>query len=395
MQKEYLVSNGFLWGPEHHPYGASGFMSYGPLGKALKSNIEGEFKTIFQKEGFEEIETPVLYPSQAWQASGHSENFPSEMFHTHSVDGRVLTGRTELATTIYPLFRKLLEYYKGRLPFRVFQSGIVLPNDRQTDWQIKTRQYTAHEGHIFFEAGKINVEETLEYLQSMSFDLMGAVAIPRTSLAFHEKKSSDKPFYATKAFGMSVTTGDYEGLEVLGIQYRGSRDFERHSEATGQNFTANGKYPQVIEISFSTERPFVITIEQALKNIESRLVLQLPEHIAPVKGVILPLRKTTQCIHVSAHIQDLLRQDGITFPVVPNGSIGKRYRDSDSIGVPYTITVDDQSVQDKTFSIRNRDSKHQVRVNISDLRAELKTNRNNQDRNLLGNLYRIGLAKIA
>jgi len=375
MLKEHLVANGFLWGPEHSPYGVAGFMTYPPMGKILKSNIEGEFRKVFQKEGFDEIETSVLYPKTAWEASGHLQRFGEEMFSTQTSDGRELMGRPEMATTIYSLFRKLSEYYKGKLPFKVYQTGIVLPNDRQTEWQVRTRQYTAHEGHIFFETHQVNVEQTIAYLENLSYELMEKGGISREKLSFREKEQNEVPFYATKAFGLYAKTAKDKELELLGIQYRSSWDFERHSKATGYALDIGGSYPEVFEISFSTDRPFLVVLEHSLQKIEGRTVLQLPEHLAPIPAMIFPLKHTQELYQRAGNLAGLLYKTGLEVPVLRDGSIGQRYKKADALGVPYVFTIDETGLKDDSFTLRSRDTRVQVRItnaDIADLLSDYK-----------------------
>lgn len=394
MMKEHLVTNGFLWGPEHSPYGVSGFMTYPPIGKRLKSNIESEFRKVFQKEGFEEIETPVLYPKKAWEASGHLQRFDKEMFHTETSDGQTLIGRSEMATTIYPLFRRLLEYYKGRLPFKIYQMGIVLPNDRQTEWQTRTRQYTAHEGHIFFETQQVNIESTIAYLEGLSYELMERGGIHRESLSFREKETDERPFYATKAFGLYTKTANDKELELLGIQYRSSWDFERHSKVTGVPLKVNDNYPEVFEISFSTDRPFLVTLEQALKKIGRRVVLQLPDHLAPIPAMIFPLKNTQDLYQKAAGLSDLLRQTGLEIPVLEHGSIRQRYKRADALGVPYVFTVDEPGLSNNSLTLRARDTRVQVRIGDGDIAVMMSSFKTEASIvNLVKKLFELGRSR--
>lgn len=396
MLKEHLASNGFLWGPEHNPYGVSGFMNYGPMGKRLKLNIESQFRTVFQDEGFDEIETPILYPTRAWEASGHLEKFGGEMFHTQTPSGQQLTGRSEIATTIYPLFRKLLEYYQGNLPFKIYQTGIVLPNDRQTEWQTRTRQYTGHEGHVFFETKQADIGMTIDYLQHLSFQLMTRAGIRSDSLVSREKNGDDKPFYATKAYGLYVSSDSDQELELLGIQYRSSRDFERHSDATGAPLKTKNGYPEVFEISFSSDRPFLTTLKQSFKETDGRVTLQLPEYLAPIPAMIFPLSNEGGVQNNAAEINDLLSKQGINIPVLSSGSIGQRYRRADGVGVPYVLTFDQQGVSDGTFTVRDRDTQRQARVNRGDVvNVLLETKQDSSQLGFARKLYQRGIVKQA
>lgn len=354
MIKEFLIEHGFLWGPESYPYGVAGFMNYGPVGKKLKNNIEGQFKSTFSQKGFDEIETPVLYPRQAFEASGHIERLGDEMFHTKTSSGQLLVGRPEMATTIYPLFENLLRYYGGRMPFKVYQMGIALPNDRQTEWQTRTRQYTSHEGHIFFQADKIDLDANIGELQNLSFDLMRAAGIPDSVLSFREKELKIKPFYAFKAYGLYARQTDGQELELLGIQHRPVK-------ATAE----------ALEISFSSDRPFLVALSNALKQIGERTVLSLPEHLAPIPALIFPLKKTDLLIQQSVGLQQIFSQVGLPVEVVISGDIGRRYKKADALGVPFALTVDGLSSVNNSFTIRERDTQNQTRVTQSELITHL------------------------
>ncbi|MFZ2024904.1 MAG: His/Gly/Thr/Pro-type tRNA ligase C-terminal domain-containing protein [Microgenomates group bacterium] len=368
--KEHLVKYGFLWGPEHSPYPVSGFMTYPPNGAAVKRTIESGYQRIFQSEGFDEIATPVFLPEKAWEASGHLERFGNEMFHTKTSEGQSLLGRPELATTIYPMFKKLLEFYRGHLPFRIFQSGISLPNDIQTEWQTRTRQYTAHEGHIFMES-PAPVEQTISYLEQLSYTLMETAGLRRDQLIFNEKSAKDKPFYAKQGYGLYAQDESGNPLEILGIQYRSSNDFEQHSKASGIKLMHNGKYPEVFEISFSTERPFLLALTYALKKMGERTVLAIPDHLAPHPGLIFPVRHTPEQMTFAANLYQSLHTIGIHLPLITHGNIGSCYAYADAIGVPYSLTVDSTSPIDNAFTIRHRDTMHQVRISLADIQQTI------------------------
>jgi len=365
--RQHLRENGFLWGPEDNPYGVNGFMSYGPQGKGLKSAMETQFKTILKREGFDEIETPILYPAATFEASGHKSRFSAEMFTTQTSDGQSMMARPELATTIYPLFKKLLAYYGNKLPFRVSQMGIAMPNDHQTEWQLRTRQYTAHEGHIFLETNQVDVETVVASLHDLSFQLMRSVGLSYNGLEFREKLDKDKPFYATRAFGL-YTKDVNDPLELLGIQYRGSRDFQVHSEMTKKNLKVNGAYPEVFEISFSTDRPFLVLIEQALTNTQDRLVLRLPEKLAPQSSGIVKTSSSPEMDRPVAELQEIFKTLDIDLRVLSSGDVGKGYRLGDARGIPYIFTFDKQTSRDQSFTLRKRDTREQVRVSQNDLK---------------------------
>lgn len=369
--RNYLYENGFLWGPEHHPYGVSGLMVYGPNGKRLKTNIENKIRSIFNEEGFDEIETPVFLPEKAWQASGHLGHFGTEMFRTQTSDGQVLYGRPEIATTIYPLLRSLSDFYRSKLPFKVFQIGLALPNDFQTEWQTRTRQYTAHEGHLFVEPKMNNVEGNITYLKNLAFKIMLRIGLPETKLVFREKISDEKPFYAQKAYGIYAQDGLSE-LEILGIQYRSSRDFETHNQSGKKMLKINGVYPEVFEISFSSDRPIYLLLKYSFINTPNRQYLHLPLNLAPIPVMICPQKDAVALISRSRQIEKDFKQSGVLAQVLTGGSISTKYKRADAFGTPFVLTIDDTSLDSNTYLLRERDSMLQRRGSLSGLLRHIK-----------------------
>ncbi|MBC7566997.1 MAG: hypothetical protein H7223_08510 [Pedobacter sp.] len=372
--KDHLATYGFLYGPETHPYGVSGLMSYGSTGKALKNNLETEFRDIFCREDFAEIETPVMMPAEAWEASGHLPQFKDEMFSTFTHHERSLYARPEIATTIYPLFGQLLRTNRGKMPLRIYQTGLSMPNDKQTEWQTRTRQYTAHEGHLFLETGTFDEAERIAYLAQLAFELMNSAGISEEKITLKQKTDDDIPFYAKSACGLYYTSGDNTDLELLGIQYRSSRDFSAHSKQTGANLKVNGAHPEVFEISFSTDRPLLVLLEGALKTVRDRVVMQLPDHLAPYPLQIFSHEKRQNQINKASDLKKMLAKKGVHAPVDENGSIGSRYKIADAVGTPFVITVDDNGIRDDTVTIRQRDTRVQRRVHTCDLVDSLPNN---------------------
>lgn len=391
--KRHLIDNGFLWGPENNPYPVAGLMTYAPNGKLVKNKLETGFKTVFIKDGFDEIETPVLSQQAAWEASGHFARFADEMFTTQTSAGQPVVARSEIATTIYPLFNQLLRYYRGKLPFRVFQSGIVMPNDYQTEWQWRTRQYTAHEGHIFLETNQMQVGQTMAYLHDLSFKLMAAAGLNPESLYFREKLGSEKPFYASQAFGL-YTELESGSLELLGIQYRGQRDFQLHSAKSGTKLMTHNTFPEVFEISFSTDRPFLALIHQALTNIDGRTVLMLPERLAPYTAAITTLSKQADLMSVAEYLLQYLLSLGANVKLLAGQSIGPKYKIADALGIPYVITLDKDTLSAQQFTLRRRDDRTQVILELDEIYSVYnQLSPDSSSIELMRNLYTLGKSR--
>jgi glycyl-tRNA synthetase len=169
--------------------------------------------------------------------------------------------------------------------------------------------------------------------------------------------------------------------EVEGIHSRTNFDLSQHEKYSGKNIKyfdpeSDESYtPYVIETSIGVDRMFLSIMsaafeEQALENGETRTVLHLPASLAPVKLAILPLVKKDGLPELAHSIQNDLKFH-FNCQYDEKDSIGKRYRRQDAIGTPYCVTIDHQSLEDGTVTLRDRDSMQQERVKISDLNAIL------------------------
>ena len=165
--------------------------------------------------------------------------------------------------------------------------------------------------------------------------------------------------------------------EVEGIHSRTNFDLSQHEKFSGKKIQyfdpeLNQSYvPYVIETSIGVDRMFLSVMcscyeNQQLEGGDSRVVLHFPAPIAPVKCAVLPLVKKDGLPEKAREIQHRLRFD-FTCQYDEKDSIGKRYRRQDAIGTPYCVTVDHQTLEDNTVTLRHRDSMEQKRVNIDDL----------------------------
>ena len=165
--------------------------------------------------------------------------------------------------------------------------------------------------------------------------------------------------------------------EVEGIHSRTNFDLSQHEKFSGKSIKyfdpeTNESYtPFVIETSIGVDRMFLSVMcasyeEQTLENGETRTVLHLPAPLAPVKLAILPLVKKDGLPELARSIQNDLKFH-FNCQYDEKDSIGKRYRRQDAIGTPFCVTVDHQSLEDQTVTLRNRDTMEQQRVKISDL----------------------------
>jgi glycyl-tRNA synthetase len=185
----------------------------------------------------------------------------------------------------------------------------------------------------------------------------------------------------------SSGTADIEYLfpigwsELEGIANRGDFDLTQHAEFSGEKLEyfdqASGEryVPHVIEPAAGADRATLAFLVDAYDEDtvggEPRTVLKLHPRLAPVKAAVLPLVRKDGQPELAREALELLRRAGIQAEYDEGGSIGKRYRRQDEIGTPYGITIDHQSLEDRTVTLRDRDSLAQERVPLDDLPQQL------------------------
>ncbi len=176
---------------------------------------------------------------------------------------------------------------------------------------------------------------------------------------------------------------DYEypfgSKEVAGNANRGQYDLTQHEKFSGEKMAirddkySNKEVPRVIEPTFGMERVFLAILTKAYSYDKERgyVVLKLPAKIAPIQAAVFPIVKQPQYIEISEKIVEDLRKE---FHVIydKGGSVGRRYARNDEIGTPYCITVDEESLEKKDATIRDRDSTKQIRVKIKDLKNTIR-----------------------
>jgi len=174
------------------------------------------------------------------------------------------------------------------------------------------------------------------------------------------------------SFISSKTPEEVEDLIVRDEKIEGNkiseyvRILEREEKVTGEKII-----PHVVEPSFGVERCLYLTLLNAYREKETRVILSLPKNLAPYEVAVFPLLEKEELVKKAREVYELLKAK---FDVVfdDSGSIGKRYARADEIGIPYSITIDPQTLVDNSVTIRDRDTWQQVRVNINDLESVLE-----------------------
>jgi glycyl-tRNA synthetase len=199
-----------------------------------------------------------------------------------------------------------------------------------------------------------------------------------TEIKIREHKKDELSHYSSATFDI-----DYEypfgSKEVAGIANRGQYDLTQHSKFSGEKFEIfdekykNKVIPKVIEPTFGMERVFIASLTKAYSFDDKRqnIVLKLPAKLAPVKAAVFPIMKSPEYEKISEDIvKDLRKEWNIAYD--KSGSIGRRYARNDEIGTPMCITIDEETPNDNSVTIRERDTTKQVRVKIAELKEIMR-----------------------
>ncbi len=217
-----------------------------------------------------------------------------------------------------------------------------------------------------------------EYWKQSRMAFHKALGMGDTKYRFHDHEKL--AHYANAATDIEFEM-PFGFKEVEGIHSRTDYDLKRHEEYSGKKLryfdatTEESYVPYVVETSIGVDRLFLSIMcgaycEEPTDNGETRTVLRLPAALAPIKLAVLPLVRKDGLDEKAKEVVQDLRFD-FTCQYDEKDSIGKRYRRQDAIGTPYCITIDNQTMEDNTVTIRDRDTMEQHRVAIADLRKEI------------------------
>lgn len=286
-------------------------------------------------------------------------------------DTDVIYLRPETAQGIFVNYLNVQKTGRMKIPFGIAQIGKAFRNEviaRQ--FIMRMREFEQMEMQFFVRPG--TEMEWFEYWKATRLSWHKAIGTPSEKYRFHEH--TKLAHYANAAVDIEFEF-PFGFKEVEGIHSRTNFDLSQHQKFSGKKMQyfdpeINQNYvPYVIETSIGLDRMFLLTLmnayhEQDLSDgdkKDSRVVLKLHPCLAPVKAAILPLTKKDGLPEKAREIMDRLKLDH-NLVYEEKDSIGKRYRRQDAIGTPFCITVDHQTLEDNTVTIRHRDSMEQERV---------------------------------
>ena len=407
-------ARGFVFNASSIYGGLRSSYDYGPLGALLKNNISGSWwKDINQdsKVSIFPIDTAIIQSSEVWKASGHLAEFTDPMvdhkptgerFRADQVpenlkkqdlteprqfnlmfetnigpvqnENSAVYLRPETAQGIFVNFENVQRTMRAKLPFGIANIGKSFRNEiTPGQFIFRTREFEQMEIEYFCK--KENENEWFDFWVNKRLEWYKGIGIPEEKLRLREHEKNELAHYASKTVDIEF---DYPWGwgELEGIANRGSFDLSSHESSSGKDLSyfdseTNEKIaPVVIEPAGGLTRTLFAllcsTYDEEVINDTTRTLFRFNFEIAPVQIGILPLSKKEELIKVSNEIKQTLQKFFRT-EVDVTQSIGKRYRRQDEIGTPYCVTIDFDSLEDLSVTIRNRDSMDQERIKIEDL----------------------------
>jgi glycyl-tRNA synthetase len=291
--------------------------------------------------------------------------------------GSTVYLRPETAQGIFLDFKTTLQYARKKPPFGIAQIGKSFRNEiTPGNFVFRTLEFEQMEMEFFVPPDQ--AERWYEYWMQQRVEWYVSLGIDREALRL-------RPHTADELSHYSNATSDIEYLypigwsELEGIANRGDYDLRQHAEHSGQKLEfkdgEDAYVPHVIEPAAGLGRTVLALLCDAYDEDEiggeQRTVLRLAPHMAPIKVAVLPLvNKDGQPEKARAIYEDLRTR--VTAEYDTGGSIGKRYRRQDEIGTPWGLTVDHQTMEDDTVTLRDRDTLEQERIAVSELGAEIE-----------------------
>ena len=285
--------------------------------------------------------------------------------------------RLETAQGIFTNYKNVVDTIYPSLPFGLAQQGKAFRNEiSPRDFILRDRECSQMEIEYFVAPD--TWEENFEKLRAMQHDFLERVmGLRADSIHELEVPAEDRAHYSKRTidFMFDYPNGEEElmGLayrtdfDLMNIQRESGKSMEYRDKISGETFV-----PHVIEPSIGVERLFLAVLATAYTedevNGEKRVVLKLPEGLAPYRFCVSPLLKNKpELVAKAREVYDMLRSKYVNVTWDDSGNIGKRYRKQDEIGTPKCVVVDFDTLEDNTVTVRDRDTTEQVRVAIADL----------------------------
>jgi len=340
--------------------------------EATGQDLEGDL--VKMNEILPTVKCPFCGASSWTEARFLNMMFKTEM---NGLDEPIYL-RPETAGAIFVEFKNVVDVMRPKLPFGIAQIGKAFRNEIVVgNFIFRMREFEQMEIEYFIDPEQpwepifedfLNKQEEFAYGLGLSKDKLRRFKHPKEKLSHYSRQTVDLEF--------DSPFGGFK--ELCGLAHRGDFDLKKHSEFSNEKLeyfdaVSNRRFtPHVLEPSFGLDRSILVALlsayhEEAVGE-DTRVVMKFPPKIAPVSIAIFPLLKNKpELVAKAREIYDDLRAE-YRCEFDDNGNVGKRYRRQDEIGTPYCITVDFDSLEDGSVTVRDRDTMAQPRIKTSELK---------------------------
>tara|TARA_Y100000768_G_scaffold88260_1_gene63326 strand:+ start:2097 stop:3434 length:1338 start_codon:yes stop_codon:yes gene_type:complete len=426
---------GFIFQSNEIYGGTQGLYDYGPLGVELKNNLKNAWwkSIVYERDDVEGLDAAILTKSTVLKHSGHEDTFSDPMVDCKSCgerfradqvpdyckkedlteprqfnlmfktnigpvdDGKSFAYlRPETAQNIFTNFKNVVDSTARTVPFGIAQMGKAFRNEiTLKSFIFRVREFEQMELEFFVRPGedekwhKSWVESRVQWWkdQGISDKSLELYDVPSDELAHYSKATVDImykfPHGVEELEGIANRT-DFDlgshskSQKELNIKAKVLENNESNSKLALQDENNNWFVPFVIEPSAGVDRGVLAILNEAyfVEEIEGkeRVVLKLKPHLAPIKAAVMPLKKNDKkIVALAKKVKDELQKLGLGRILFENsGNIGKNYRRHDEVGTPVCITVDFESLDNQTVTVRDRDSMKQERISLDKVSEHLK-----------------------
>jgi glycyl-tRNA synthetase len=366
------------------------------------------------------LDAAIMMNPRAWEASGHTEAFSDPLIECKICHERVRADqedlikahekkhdkiewtdpkqfnllvkaylgviegeqneiflRGEITNGVQVNFKNVLDSTRVRIPFGIAQIGKAFRNEiTPGNFTFRSREFEQMEVQFYIKPDAEEGKKWFEYWKQNRMDWYLSLGIKKENLRFEDHKPEERAHYAKDATDIQYNS-PWGWAEFMGIHNRGDWDLSRHQKYSGQDLSyldpeTNEKFtPWDIETSAGVDRSLLFFLIDAYCEEDGRTVLKLNPKLAPYKVAVFPLlaNKPELVEKAKGIYKDLQKEMMVAWDA--RGNIGKRYAAQDEAGTPYCLTIDFQTLEDNTVTLRDRDSAKQTRITIEDIENEI------------------------
>ncbi len=403
---------GFIFQSSEIYGGLGSTWDYGPLGVEIKRTVKELWwkDVVARREDVEGMDAAILMNPQVWEASGHVGSFQDPLVECRqckrrhredNIEGEVCPDcggelteakmfnlmfktfigpvedegsaaylRPETAQGIFVNFRNVQEATRQKIPFGIAQIGKAFRNEITVgNFIFRSREFEQMELEWFCEPDES--QKWYEYWIQQRYDWFLSLGLQEERLRLRDHEEDELAHYAAACKDVEYEF-PFGWSELEGIADRGTYDLDQHIEHSGKNIqyldphTHDRYTPAVVETSVGVDRTVLTLLTDAYEEEEvegeERILMKFSPAIAPIKAAVFPLVKKEGMPEIAENIAADLRRRAWKVIYDEGGSIGRRYRRMDEVGTPFCITVDGQTTEDQTVTVRDRDTLEQVRI---------------------------------